>query len=41
MIGADDGVTDALFNFTRPVTGDYFWCPPMKGDRLDLRAIGL
>lgn len=41
MIGVDDGVTDALFNFTRPVTGDYFWCPPMKGDRLDLRAIGL
>ncbi|MBT3344261.1 MAG: Dyp-type peroxidase [Gemmatimonadetes bacterium] len=41
MIGADDGIPDALFSFTRPVTGDYFWCPPMKGDRLDLRAIGL
>ena len=41
MVGADDGVVDALFSFTRPVTGDYLWCPPMKGDRLDLRAIGL
>lgn len=30
MAGVEDGVTDALFGFTRPVTGGYFWCPPMK-----------
>ncbi len=41
MIGGEDGVTDALFNFTRPVTGGYFWCPPMAGKKLDLRALGL
>jgi putative iron-dependent peroxidase len=41
MMGLEDGVTDALFRFTRPVTGAYFWCPPVKGERLDLRAIGL
>ena len=41
MVGAEDGVTDALFQFTRPVTGAYFWCPPMRNGRLDLRAVGL
>lgn len=41
MVGAEDGVTDALFGFTRPVTGAYFWCPPMKDGRLDLSALGL
>lgn len=41
MVGAEDGVTDALFKFTRPVTGSYFWCPPMAKARLDLRALGL
>ncbi len=41
MIGADDAVTDALFRFTRPLTGGYFWCPPMRAGSLDLRAIGL
>ncbi|HKW39267.1 MAG TPA: Dyp-type peroxidase [Burkholderiales bacterium] len=41
MAGAEDGIVDALFAFTRPVTGAYFWCPPVRGKRLDLRAIGL
>jgi len=30
MIGADDGIRDALFRFTRPVSGSYFWCPPVQ-----------
>jgi putative iron-dependent peroxidase len=41
MVGAEDGVTDALFKFTRPVSGSYFWCPPMRGGKIDLRALGL
>jgi len=41
MVGAEDGITDALFKFTRPVSGSYFWCPPMRGGKLDLRALGL
>ncbi len=41
MVGAEDGTVDALFTFTRPVTGVYFWCPPVKNGRLDFRAIGL
>jgi len=41
MAGGEDGQVDALFSFTRPVSGSYFWCPPVHDDRLDLRALGL
>ena len=41
MLGKNDGITDALFTFTRPVSGAYFWCPPMKDEWLDLSALGL
>lgn len=41
MVGAEDGIVDALFKFTRPLTGAYFWCPPVKGKALDLSALGL
>jgi putative iron-dependent peroxidase len=41
MIGAEDDIVDALFGFTRPVGGAYFWCPPMHAGRLDLRALGV
>jgi porphyrinogen peroxidase len=41
MSGAEDGVTDALFSFTEPQTGAYFWCPPMHQGQLDLRSLGL
>jgi len=36
MAGAEDGIADAMFAFTRPITGAYFWCPPVRGGRLDL-----
>lgn len=41
MIGGEDGITDALFRFTRPLTGAYFWCPPLRNGKLDLSALGL
>jgi putative iron-dependent peroxidase len=41
MVGADDGQLDALFSFTTPVTGSYFWCPPILNGKLDLRALGI
>lgn len=41
MVGMEDGIVDALFSFTRPVSGSYFWCPPMLKGQLDLRAVGL
>lgn len=45
MAGLDDGVVDALFRISKPVSGAHFWCPPIlddaKGTRLDLRQLGL
>ena len=39
MLGHDDGIHDELFSFTRPVTGAYFFCPPVKDGRLDLSSL--
>jgi putative iron-dependent peroxidase len=41
MSGLEDGIVDALFTFSRPATGGYFWCPPVKDGKLNLAAIGL
>lgn len=41
MTGQDDGVTDALFHISTPMTGAFFWCPPLRDGRLDLRVLGL
>lgn len=41
MAGLDDGLVDALFQMSKPVTGAYFWCPPLRDGRLDLQALGL
>lgn len=43
MVGLEDGVTDALFAMSRPVTGSYLWCPPVRqtaqGPQLDWRQL--
>ncbi|SMF28329.1 putative iron-dependent peroxidase [Alteromonadaceae bacterium Bs31] len=39
MVGLEDGTTDALFRFSQPVTGGYFWCPPLVNGKLDLSAL--
>ncbi len=39
MSGLEDGITDGLYRMSRPVTGGYYWCPPMKDGYLDLRAL--
>lgn len=41
MVGMEDKISDALFSFSRPITGGYYWCPPMKADRLDLSRLGI
>ena len=41
MAGLDDGIVDALVGFSRPVSGGYYWCPPLRDGRLDLAALGL
>lgn len=41
MLGNEDGITDGLFTFTRPVSGSYFWCPPVKDGKLDFSVLGI
>lgn len=41
MAGLEDGIVDGLFGISRPLTGSYFWCPPVRDGRLDLRVLGL
>jgi putative iron-dependent peroxidase len=41
MVGREDGIVDGLFTFSRPVTGGYYWCPPIAKERLDLSALGV
>jgi len=36
MTGCEDGIVDGLFSFSRPVTGGFYWCPPVKDGKLDL-----
>jgi len=39
MVGEEDGIVDALFTFSRPLTGAFFWCPPMKDGKMDLSGV--
>lgn len=40
MAGVDDGIIDGLFRFTEPVSGSYFWCPPVtSAGRLDCHCL--
>ena len=39
MIGLDDGIVDGLFRFSRPVSGGYYWCPPIENGQLQLTAL--
>ncbi|HXU00254.1 MAG TPA: Dyp-type peroxidase [Polyangia bacterium] len=41
MAGRDDGIPDGILSFTRAVTGAYYFCPPLRQGRLDLRALGV
>jgi len=41
MAGVGDGVTDALFRFTKPLSHAWFWCPPVREGRIDLRLVGI
>lgn len=41
MAGYEDGVLDAMFRISKPVSGAYLWCPPVDNGRLDLRQLAL
>lgn len=36
MTGAQDGIVDGLFSFSRPLTGAFYWCPPIENHLLQL-----
>jgi putative iron-dependent peroxidase len=39
MAGREDGIVDGLFRFSRPVTGGFYWCPPIAEGKLDLSLL--
>lgn len=39
MLGKEDGLIDNLFQFSRPLSTAYYWCPPVKDGRLNLQAL--
>ncbi|SDK94587.1 putative iron-dependent peroxidase [Pseudomonas delhiensis] len=39
MSGLEDGIVDALYRFSRPLSGGYYWCPPRGAAGLDLSAL--
>jgi len=39
MVGAEDGLVDALFSFTRPRSGATYFCPPVSREGLNLSAL--
>lgn len=39
MSGLEDGITDGLYRMSRPITGGYYWCPPLLDGHLDLRGL--
>ena len=41
MAGLDDGVVDGLLQFSRAVSGGFYFCPPVHEGRYDLRALGV
>jgi putative iron-dependent peroxidase len=41
MTGNEDGIVDALFSFTNPITGSYFWCPPVTDKRINFTALDI
>ncbi|WP_248920359.1 Dyp-type peroxidase [Pseudomonas entomophila] len=39
MSGLEDGVIDGLYRFSRPLSGGYYWCPPLTETGADLRLL--
>ena len=39
MSGLEDGIVDGLYRISTPLTGGYYWCPPVIGGHLDLSAL--
>ena len=39
MSGLEDGIVDGLYRISKPLTGGYYWCPPVREGRLDLSLV--
>jgi len=39
MAGLDDGIVDGLFSFTTPLSGSYYWCPPVIRGRVMIEGV--
>ena len=39
MSGLEDGIVDGLYRISTPLTGGYYWCPPVTEGHLDLSAL--
>lgn len=39
MSGLEDGVIDGLYRFSRPLSGGYYWCPPLTEAGADLQLL--
>ncbi|QXH58900.1 Dyp-type peroxidase [Pseudomonas maumuensis] len=39
MSGLEDGVVDGLYRFSRPLSGGYYWCPPLGEQGADLSLL--
>jgi putative iron-dependent peroxidase len=34
MVGLEDGIVDGMFRFSTPLSGAYYWCPPVVDGRV-------
>ncbi|QKL02101.1 Dyp-type peroxidase [Pseudomonas sp. NY5710] len=39
MSGLEDGIIDGLYRFSRPLSGGYYWCPPISATGVDLTPL--
>lgn len=39
MVGMEDAIVDNLFKYSTPVSGAFYWCPPVRDNLIDLRAL--
>ncbi|MGI9524263.1 MAG: Dyp-type peroxidase [Hyphomicrobiaceae bacterium] len=39
MAGYNDGIIDACFQFSRPIAGGYYWCPPLSNGQMNVQLL--
>jgi len=41
MSGLEDGIVDGLYRISTPLTGGYYWCPPVLNGHLDFSELAV